>query len=160
MNEAGRFFALYMQHQCPVLWWWPKKQKGGVIMELKKVSAIAGLLLLFNFASTAKGEVKNPEIFPVTRTEFALTVKTIPQDATVRIMNIRPRYQDGILLKPGKYDPEVSLQGYETYQGSITLGKKDKAVVVRLSRSEAQPFTNSLVLVAIGKDIAEAEGHD
>jgi len=83
----------------------------------------------------------------VTRTKFALTVKPFPENATVRIMNIRPKYQDGILLKSGRYDIEVSSEGYKTYKEWITLGKEDKTIEVNLAAIETKtykPITNSL----------------
>ncbi|WP_101756968.1 bifunctional serine/threonine-protein kinase/formylglycine-generating enzyme family protein [Oceanicoccus sp. KOV_DT_Chl] len=49
-----------------------------------------------------------PEPMP----EFALTVDTQPDDAIVRILNIKPRYRDGILLNPGNYHIKVSAKHY------------------------------------------------
>jgi formylglycine-generating enzyme required for sulfatase activity len=43
-----------------------------------------------------------------------LTVVTEPDNARVRILNIRPSYQDGINLTPGRYHLEVSAEGYQT----------------------------------------------
>lgn len=43
-----------------------------------------------------------------------LTVQTDPRNATVRILNIKPPYKDGIELEPGEYAIEVSHPGYMT----------------------------------------------
>ena len=43
-----------------------------------------------------------------------LLVKTIPKDAQVRILNIKPKYKDGILLELGKYRIRASKPGYKT----------------------------------------------
>ena len=50
-----------------------------------------------------------------------LTIKTNPANARVRIMNIGPKYKDGILLAPGKYDIEVSKSGYKTYREDVFI---------------------------------------
>ncbi len=50
-----------------------------------------------------------------------LTVRPEPSDATVRILNIQARYRSGIELSPGRYQVEVSRQGYATFQRWITL---------------------------------------
>jgi len=82
---------------------------------------------------------KGPEIVMIRdlliseKTEFSLTVKTKPDDATVRLMNIRPKYKDGIKLKPGKYDVEVSKEGFHTYRRWFTIEKKDKTIEVNLN---------------------------
>jgi TolB protein len=46
--------------------------------------------------------------------EYALTIETEPANATVKILNIEPRYRQGMLLEPGRYHIEVSKSGYET----------------------------------------------
>ncbi len=62
-----------------------------------------------------------------------LTVKPDPKDARVRILNIRPRYHDGIELKPGRYLIEVSKPGYRTVKRWIRLSpKEDKEIYVEL----------------------------
>ncbi|MCP4699538.1 MAG: SUMF1/EgtB/PvdO family nonheme iron enzyme [Gammaproteobacteria bacterium] len=48
--------------------------------------------------------------------QVSFTVQRKPAEARVRIMNIRPKYRDGILLKPDRYDIEVSYPGYVTWR--------------------------------------------
>jgi hypothetical protein len=50
-----------------------------------------------------------------------LTVTTDPAGATVRIMNIRPPYEDGIVLEPGSYEIAVSHPGYESRAMEYTV---------------------------------------
>jgi WD40 repeat protein len=59
----------------------------------------------------------------VTSQTYTLTVKPEPADARVRIMNIQPRYHDGIALALGRYDIEVSQEGYYTYREWLTLSE-------------------------------------
>lgn len=42
-----------------------------------------------------------------------LTIKTMPENARVRILNIVPQYSDGITLPAGRYHLEVSASGYQ-----------------------------------------------
>ncbi|MGR9052158.1 MAG: SUMF1/EgtB/PvdO family nonheme iron enzyme [Gammaproteobacteria bacterium] len=42
-----------------------------------------------------------------------LTVRTSPEGAKVRILNIGPKYRDGIELKPGRYHIEVTHPSYK-----------------------------------------------
>lgn len=46
-------------------------------------------------------------------TRLPLTVTTEPSGARVRILNIVPKYRDGIELEPGKYRIEVYRSGYQ-----------------------------------------------
>lgn len=52
---------------------------------------------------------------------FSLTIEPTPADARIRIMNINPRYEDGITLAAGEYDIEISREGYFTYREWIEL---------------------------------------
>ncbi|NOR80805.1 MAG: SUMF1/EgtB/PvdO family nonheme iron enzyme [Methyloprofundus sp.] len=54
-----------------------------------------------------------------------LTVKTSPKGARVRILNIVPKYHDGIKLKSGRYRIEVSQLGYQRYLKWISLARED-----------------------------------
>ena len=49
-----------------------------------------------------------------TRTTGKLIVNTEPEDARVRILNIKPRFYQGMELDPGEYHIEVSSNGYKT----------------------------------------------
>ncbi len=52
----------------------------------------------------------------------SLTVNA-PQGATIKILNIKPKYYDGIELEDGNYLIEVSKQGYQTYKTWIEVNK-------------------------------------
>ncbi len=78
-----------------------------------------------------------------------LFVDTEPKDAEVRILNIEPRFYQGMELDEGRYQVEVSADGWETRVLWVTLGAdEDKNVVIRLERVAAgvsgDRFTNSL----------------
>jgi len=70
-------------------------------------------------------------------TTFSLTINPTPYDARVKITNIAPKYHDGIALKKGKYDIEVSHQGYITKKGSVNL-QSDTNIDVVLKKRKAE----------------------
>ena len=82
--------------------------------------------------------------------KYSLTIRRTPNTARVRILNIKPKYKNGIKLKKGKYHIEVSQKGYKTEKKWVTLSK-DSVFNLSLSlpnvsmpRSGAQQlFTNN-----------------
>jgi len=54
---------------------------------------------------------------------YSLTIKTNPVDARVRIMNIKPKYYDGIKLPSGRYDIMVDKLGFYSQRGYVDLYK-------------------------------------
>jgi hypothetical protein len=65
-----------------------------------------------------------------------LYVDTEPKDARVRILNIRPKYYNGIMLKPGKYLVEVSANGYKTEKIWVPVAAAEgKKINIRLKSS-------------------------
>ena len=63
----------------------------------------------------------------------SFTVETEPPEAHVRILNIRPIYQPGMLLPAGDYRVEVSVAGYESWEGVIRHGSEPTREMVTLS---------------------------
>jgi hypothetical protein len=55
-----------------------------------------------------------------------LFVETVPEEATVRILNIKPRFSQGMELEPGSYHVEVAAEGYKTEQRWIDLASGHK----------------------------------
>ena len=100
----------------------------GVFM--KKLSALFALLVLAGCSSSYDVESQPEPIAEVTpevvvdESVISLTVVTTPDDARVRIMNIKPVYEDGIELDEGKYDIEVTKPGYLTYRKWVVVDKK------------------------------------
>ena len=65
--------------------------------------------------------------------KYALTIHTTPLNAKVYITNIKFRYYDGIMLKPGKYNIKVVADGYYTKNGVIYL-KSDTEINISLKK--------------------------
>ncbi|CAM4256283.1 PEGA domain-containing protein [Pseudoalteromonas ostreae] len=101
---------------------------------MKKISTLAAILLLSGCSTTATVD-ETEQVSEETTTQaqtpveevvevISLTVATQPSDARVRIMNIKPKYENGIELKEGKYDVEVSKPGYTTYREWVVVDKR------------------------------------
>lgn len=72
---------------------------------------------------TVKGGTQNRFSFDLKEAppEGALFVQTQPADATVRVMNIAPAYEDGISVPAGDYDLEISKSGFATITKTVTV---------------------------------------
>lgn len=57
---------------------------------------------------------------------YALSILSSPKDANVRILNTAKKFKNGMKLKPGNYQVEVSKLGYETQTLSITIDDFDR----------------------------------
>jgi len=81
------------------------------------------------------------------RTNGKLFVVTEPKDARVRILNIKPRFYQGMDLDPGKYYVEISASGYKTKKGWVELtAGEDETISVQLEPidpKEAQTIEGS-----------------
>jgi len=65
---------------------------------------------------------------------YRLNIYTNVYKPSIRIMNIKPKFKQGILLVPGKYDIEVSKQGFNTVRKWITITNSNKTFNVDLIR--------------------------
>ena len=70
---------------------------------------------------------------------YALTVEAEPGDATIRVLNIGPRYQAGMQLEPGRYHIEVSKAGYQTHREWLEVLDRDVVQRVNLVRQAVRP---------------------
>ncbi|MDN3380444.1 MULTISPECIES: PEGA domain-containing protein [unclassified Pseudoalteromonas] len=97
---------------------------------MKYLSALVAILMLSGCSSSPEVTPEpTPEEQPIIAEEqenniISLTVLTSPEDARIRIMNIKPKYQAGIELDEGKYDIEVTKDGYLTYRKWVQVDKK------------------------------------
>jgi formylglycine-generating enzyme required for sulfatase activity len=92
--------------------------------------------------STPAPRVETPSrpatpVQPPTPARYSLTVRPTPSDATVRILNITPRYFPGISLEPDDYHIEVSQEGYETHTQTVALKNADLVMPITLTRIAA-----------------------
>ncbi len=68
-------------------------------------------------------------------------VKTSPGGARVRILNIGPKYRDGIELKSGSYRIEVTKMGYKKHLSWFNLAADSRVYAVELESVSAAPPT-------------------
>ena len=66
--------------------------------------------------------------------KYSLTIDTLPTNATVKIMNITPKYSYGMYLKQGDYKVQVSAYGYTTKTVWVSL-KEDISKYIVLSKN-------------------------
>ena len=66
--------------------------------------------------------------------KYALTVKTKPAGATVRITDIKPKYHAGIRLAPRTYTIKVTKAGYYPVKQSLTIRNKDVTKTIVLTK--------------------------
>lgn len=62
------------------------------------------------------------------------TVHSTPYNSRIRVMNIKPKYNDGIMLSPGYYDVLVEAAGYQPQRINIHHSKGSKNHVITLNR--------------------------
>ena len=68
-----------------------------------------------------------------------LFVKTDPKNSRVRILNIKPKFYQGMVLDSGSYHVEVSKQGYEPTKMWINLEAGEaKRLEIKLERRDAK----------------------
>jgi len=68
-----------------------------------------------------------------------LYLRTEPAGARIRILNIRPKFHQGITLKPGKYHIEISFPGYHTIKKWIFLDgdNVDRTIDIKLINTDS-----------------------
>ena len=85
-------------------------------------------------------------------------VQTTPPNSRIRILNIGPKFYQGMELKPGRYHVEVSAPGYMTQKRWVKLSAtRDETVSIQLKSIglTAHTETEKLDAVALNK---KAEG--
>ncbi len=85
-----------------------------------------------DFEENNTGRKKPPIASAEASSLYRLTVNTTPKNAKVRILNIKPRYSDGIKLATGKYHISVSAKGYAPYSRWVNIEKNNRKFSVTL----------------------------
>ena len=76
-----------------------------------------------------------PEAPEVPKT-YALTVKTDPADASVRLPNSLKPYQPGVQLAVGEYDIEIARSGYVTRKEKLRITDRDLTLTIALEKAK------------------------
>jgi hypothetical protein len=73
-----------------------------------------------------------------------LFVDALPEPSTIRILNIGPKFYQGMVLEPGRYHVEVSYPGYETRKSWIRLkAGENKNIKISLDPSKPSAISAS-----------------
>ena len=90
-----------------------------------------------------------------------LYVETEPRDANVKILNIGPKFDQGMELVPGSYHVEASKQGYRTQEKWVDLkAGENKRLEIRLEQFQAsiQPATTYTRPSSSTSNVMERDG--
>lgn len=101
------------------------------LASFKQGEAVTVLSVEDLFAVTDKGRILLSDL-EEQRSTFRLTINTL-DSAQIRILNIKPKYSEGMWLKTGKYHIEVSADGYKKHKQWIVL-YRDKVITIPLKK--------------------------
>ena len=91
------------------------------------------------FSELAELKIKQFSVQPEPETDVKgnLFVNTVPANARIRILNIKPKFRQGIELEPGKYLIEVTKTGYQAVTRWETLDAREKKTLeIRLEKQK------------------------
>jgi serine/threonine-protein kinase PpkA len=100
------------------------------------------------WAQLSKNESEYTEktALPASKNLLPLTIKPIPADARVRILNIKEKYTHNILLAPAAYHIEISHPDYTTKTKWIRLNERNQTWDIALQKSTHIAHPNQLPL--------------
>lgn len=68
-----------------------------------------------------------------------LYVQTDPADANIRVLNIKPKFSQGMALEPGRYHLEIAARNYQTEKQWIEVKKgDDTTLTIKLKPATSQ----------------------
>jgi len=84
---------------------------------------------------------------------YALTIKTTPEDARIRLLNVPDKYKDGVELASGRYRVEISKAGFKTKTEWIEIKQAALRTAFQLEVStDADSNSAASTLVNAGKN--------
>lgn len=98
-------------------------------------------------AVEATAEAPVTGVVPPPLEEYRLTIATEPASATVRILNIKPRYQPGMPLPPGSYNISVTARDYFPVRKWVRILDADLTETIRLEPTRR--------LLPVGTELAD-----
>jgi len=99
--------------------------KGALKSSFKKSSAILA-------KKQINKSVKKPKKKKISRYN-GLTISPSVDNSTIRILNIKPKYKDGIKLKPGNYRVSIEKEGYRSQRFNIDF-KQEKEYEIEMHK--------------------------
>ncbi len=112
----------------------------GVIIEETPENAVKYGNLVESIKDDADETPADLPSAPGQQASSSLYVHTVPPNARVRILNIKPPYKPGMSLRPGAYLLEASAPGYVTEKQWITIKPGEARRVEIGLRTAASPY--------------------
>ena len=106
-------------------------------------------------------QAHNSAIIQSNLRKVRLFVEAEPEDSRIRVMNIKPKFYQGMVLKPGRYLVETSKKGYGTQKEWIELHSgENKRLEVRLEQLQVsiQPTTTNIRRLSPTSNIIKRDG--
>ena len=120
---------------------------------MRSILLVSILLLVGGCASTSFQElgkqldsaISGNQKPQASQTQYhSLMINATPSDSVVKIMNIKPKYHDGIRLQSGAYDVLVLKDGYESHREWVNISGRSVTKNVRLqSLAQSNASTSS-----------------
>jgi len=152
--KSGMQFLVYKEGQVI------KHPKTGEVLDVERIHT--GTVTITNvmqkICTASIDEESNPgainygqmvkSLIDNTPKETRLYVNTLPEKAQIRVLNISPPYERGMILPPGPYHIEVSAPGYKTVRQWLTLeANAEKTVLINLTSPAGQTSVASSATV-------------
>lgn len=104
-------------------------------------SAVSSNVAVTVQSSMASSQQLSSQASSIPLPTYGLTIKTTPEDARIRLMNISDKYKEGISLISGRYHIEISKTGYKTKTEWVEI--KNAALTVAFTlEMDVDPNTN------------------
>lgn len=78
----------------------------------------------------------NIDFYRALNKKFPLVINASPKDSQIRVMNIKPKYVEGMKLPLGKYKIEISKVGYKKQLKTVTLDHNKQTFGFTLHKDE------------------------
>lgn len=154
--KSGMRFVVYKEGQII------KHPKTGQVLDVERIEtgAVRITRVMKKISSAKIEEETSPgsinygqlvkSLMDTTPKVSRLFVNSSPEGARIRILNITPKFTQGIVLSPGAYHLEVSAPGYRTMREWINLGSNEEktlsfTLVSASVGSSNQPQTQTVV---------------
>jgi len=96
------------------------------------------LFVLFNFLCAEMVYGRSQFTLPQSSLPlYSLSIRTTPQHATIKIMNIKLKYHKGIKLQAGDYRVNISAEGYQTKERIIPIRDKNIKIHILLKQNKS-----------------------
>jgi serine/threonine-protein kinase PpkA len=104
-------------------------------LPLPAVSSSAALAASSAPVFATASEATSSQLSSSSTATYALSIKTTPSDARIRLLGISSKYKEGLQLVPGRYRIEIAKIGYLTKTEIIELKNQALSIAVELEHA-------------------------